>query len=104
MAYKLGGGDINLVIPKSKMVITQSLKSLHASLKHLTWTTKKISEGDFGHKVEFMGEFSEAFNSMSEQLQTSFQERENSTEELKNQVAELGKARRATLNLSLIHI
>ncbi|MBF0558047.1 MAG: response regulator [Nitrospirae bacterium] len=99
IAYQLGGGDINFTPPKVKTLIGQSLKSLHASLKNLTWTTKQIEQGDFGHKVDFMGEFSEAFNSMSRQLQTSFQEREKTNQELQSQVAELAKARRGTLNI-----
>ncbi|MBN2808535.1 MAG: GGDEF domain-containing protein [Deltaproteobacteria bacterium] len=41
-----------------------SIKSLQASLRHLTWQTKRIASGDFTQRVEFMGEFSESFNSM----------------------------------------
>jgi signal transduction histidine kinase/CheY-like chemotaxis protein len=99
IAYRIGGGDIDFTTPKLKTVIGQSLKSLHASLKNLTWTTKQIAQGEYGHKVEFMGEFSDAFNSMSQQLQDSFKEREQSTQKLQEQVAEMGRARRATLNI-----
>ena len=46
-----------------------------------------------------MGEFSEAFNSMTEQLQTSFQERKKSEEDLQHQLDELAEARKAMLNI-----
>ncbi|MBF0536601.1 MAG: hypothetical protein HQK90_16555 [Nitrospirae bacterium] len=99
MAYQLASGEINFEPCKGNTLIAQSLKSLQASLKNLTWTTKQIALGDFGHKVDFMGEFSEAFNSMAVQLDNSFRERKNITADLQNQVAELGRARRAMLNI-----
>ncbi|MBF0204185.1 MAG: response regulator [Desulfamplus sp.] len=73
-AYSLSRGDINFSVPSSKvtLLIMQSLKSLQASLKHLTWTTQQIAMGDLNQSVSFMGEFSEAFNTMTSQLKTSF--------------------------------
>jgi two-component system sensor histidine kinase/response regulator len=97
--YQLGRGDITVDPPKGNMIINQSLKGLHASLRNLTWITQQVATGDFTHKVSFMGEFSAAFNSMTEQLQTSFQERNRTTEDLQNQIGELGKARKAMLNI-----
>ncbi|HTY02300.1 MAG TPA: ATP-binding protein [Rhodocyclaceae bacterium] len=41
-----------------------SLKGLHANLRHLTWQTQQVAAGDFTQKVDFLGEFSVAFNSM----------------------------------------
>ncbi|MBI5590954.1 MAG: hypothetical protein HY881_10780, partial [Deltaproteobacteria bacterium] len=99
LTYQLARGEINFEPPKGKMIIVQSLKSLHSSLKNLTWTTKQIATGDFSQQVGFMGEFSDAFNSMTEQLQTAFQERNRSMEDLQNQIGELAKARRAMLNI-----
>ncbi len=98
-AYHLGRGEIDIDPAKGGLIIVQSLKSLHASLRTLTWTTKQIATGDFSQRVSFMGEFSEAFNSMTQQLQTSFQERNKSMEDLQNQIGELGKARKAMLNI-----
>jgi PAS domain S-box-containing protein len=54
------------------MIILQSAKSLQGSLRHLTWKTQQIAKGDFSHEVDFMGNFSVAFNSMSQQLKESF--------------------------------
>ncbi|QWR77602.1 HAMP domain-containing protein [Candidatus Magnetomonas plexicatena] len=97
--YQLSNGEINFESLKGKTKISQSLKALQASLKHLTWTTKQIANGDFGHKVDFMGEFSEAFNSMAEQLDNAFKERVKTMEKLQSQVVELRKAQRAMLNI-----
>ncbi|MCK9390711.1 MAG: response regulator [Syntrophales bacterium] len=97
--YHLGRGEINVEPPRGNMIIFQSLKTLHASLRNLTWITKQVAAGDFSQQVSFMGEFSAAFNSMTEQLQTSFQERKRTTDDLHNQIGEMDKARKAMLNI-----
>jgi len=99
LIYTLSRGDLSFEAPKGKMLILQSLKNLQASLRHLTWTTQQIARGDFSHKVDFMGEFSEAFNSMARQLKDSFAEREKTNEALQNRVHELNEARLAMLNM-----
>ena len=99
LMYSLSRGDIHFEAPKGRMRVIQSLKSLQASLSNLTWTTQQIAKGEFDHSVNFMGEFSEAFNSMTQQLKISFQEREKATQALHDQVGELAKARRAMLNI-----
>jgi len=48
-----------------------SLKTLQSNLLHLTWQIQQVSAGNFSHRVDFMGEFSEAFNSMVVQLDTA---------------------------------
>jgi len=58
------------------------LKSLHASLRHLTWQAKRIAEGDYNQRVAFMGEFADAFNAMVMQLA----EREQSLEDKIKQI------------------
>ncbi len=97
--YHLGRGEIDFEAPKGNLIITQSLKGLQASLKNLTWVAKQIAEGDFNQRISFMGEFSEAFNSMTKQLQASFQERKESMDNLQDQVEELSKTRKAMLNI-----
>lgn len=99
LAFQLGKGDIGAEPPRGKTVITQSLKSLQASMKNLTWITQQIAKGDFQQKVSFMGEFSTAFNSMTKQLQDSFEERAKATAKMQSQIDELARARRAMLNI-----
>jgi signal transduction histidine kinase/CheY-like chemotaxis protein len=97
--YTLSRGDLSFEAPRGKLLILQSLKSLQASLRHLTWATQQIATGDFSHEVDFMGDFSAAFNSMTQQLKDSFAERKKANEALQNQIKELNDARVAMLNM-----
>jgi len=45
-------------------IIPGCLKSLQANLRHLIWQVQMVEKGDLTQKVHFMGEFSDAFNSM----------------------------------------
>jgi len=67
-AKALAKGDLSIDLPPSANEVAAPLKSLHASLKHLTWQSKQVAKGDYKQHVDFMGEFSEAFNTMIEQL------------------------------------
>lgn len=50
------------------------LKTLQAHLRHLTWQVEQVANGDFSQRVDFMGSFSSAFNSMVLQLEQSINE------------------------------
>src|SRR5512141_1028675 len=65
-------GDLDLNVPTGKMHVLQSFKNLHANLRHLTWKTQQIAGGDLTQHIDFMGGFSEAFNSMTQQLRDAF--------------------------------
>lgn len=78
----LSRGELEFDPPKGGMYILQSFKNLHANLRHLTWKTQQIANGDFSQKVDFMGSFSEAFNSMTQQLQSAFTKIEQQNKEL----------------------
>jgi diguanylate cyclase (GGDEF)-like protein len=65
-------GDLGCKVVK-KGYLAGALKTLQASLCHLTWQTQMIASGDFSQRVDFMGEFAESFNSMVEQLAASRQ-------------------------------
>jgi hypothetical protein len=47
-----------------KNFLASPFKELHSRLLHLTWQAKQVASGDFNQRVDFMGEFSEAFNAM----------------------------------------
>jgi diguanylate cyclase (GGDEF)-like protein len=68
-------GNLDHQITK-KGYLPGSIKALQASLHHLTWQTKMIASGDFSQRVDFMGEFSESFNSMVTLLDESMQKLE----------------------------
>jgi diguanylate cyclase (GGDEF)-like protein len=68
LALALAAGDLSAPIPPGTGAVLGSLKALHANLRHLTWQTQQVATGDFSQRVDFMGEFSRAFNDMVEQL------------------------------------
>lgn len=80
----LSKGDLNLDSNKSRLLINSAVMNLHMGLKHLTWKTKQIANGDLDQRVDFMGEFSDAFNSMTQQLKISFDEIKKKKTELRN--------------------
>ncbi len=85
--YAISRGELDYEPPKGQLQILQSFKSMQANLKHLTWKTQQIAKGDFNHKVDFIGDFSEAFNDMTRQLKESF-------EQIKEQNHQLSEANR----------
>jgi hypothetical protein len=44
--------------------LASPFKELHSRLQHLTWQAKQVAGGDYAQRVDFMGEFSDAFNFM----------------------------------------
>lgn len=46
----------------------RKFKNIHANLNHLTWQAKQVAKGDYSQTVSYLGEFSEAFNTMTQQL------------------------------------
>lgn len=73
-------GDLETGHLLGRMPVVQSLKALHSNLRHLTWKTQQIAAGDLEQRVDFMGEFSTAFNRMTQQLKDSYQELERRNE------------------------
>ena len=63
----IGSGNLDHAI-KEKGYLAGTIKGLQASLRHLTWQTQAIASGDFSQRMDFMGDFSEAFNKMTQKL------------------------------------
>ena len=99
LVQALSGGDVEYQPPRSQSALMGNLKNLQGSLRHLTWTTQQITKGDFSHKVDFMGDFAEAFNSMAGQLEDAFAKSRASEDSMQAQIKELAGARRAMLNM-----
>jgi diguanylate cyclase (GGDEF)-like protein len=70
LSYALSKGNLRM-FAYSKGFVLSNLKALQANLRHLTWQTKQVAEGDFSQRVEFLGEFSESFNEMAAKLEAS---------------------------------
>ena len=64
----LAEGNLSASLPQRENRLAGPLKSLHAQMLHLTWQAKEVADGNYNLSVDFMGEFSEAFNRMILQL------------------------------------
>jgi len=60
----LSQGLLNVEAPKASNVLASPFKELHSQLRTLVWQVQQIAQGDYKQRVDFMGEFSLAFNSM----------------------------------------
>ncbi|MBN2232928.1 MAG: hypothetical protein JW781_08950 [Deltaproteobacteria bacterium] len=81
----LSNGELADIKVSPKNFFGSPFKELHSRLLHLTWQAKQVATGDFSQRVDFMGDFSEAFNSMI----VSLDEHEKM---LKNKITELEQA------------
>lgn len=64
-------GELDIRPMAGRMAVIHSFKALQSNLKHLTWKTQQIAGGDLEQRVDFMGDFSIAFNAMTRQLKDS---------------------------------
>ena len=65
-------GDFSVQIT-NRGAIWGYLKTLQANLLHLTWQVEQVAAGDLSQRVDFMGDFSAAFNKMVVQLEDSLE-------------------------------
>lgn len=80
LANALAKGDLSVPLPPPENELAAPLKSLQASLKHLTWQSQQVAKGNYKQSVDFMGEFSDAFNTMIRQLSERQQKLEDEIE------------------------
>ena len=66
-ATALGNGNLRQD-PPSRAHLLDPLKQLQSNLRHLTWQTQRVAAGDLEQRVDFLGDFSRAFNQMIEAL------------------------------------
>jgi adenylate cyclase len=64
-------GELDTRPVLGRMEAVQAFKALQSNLKHLTWKTQQVAAGDLEQEVDFMGDFSIAFNTMTRQLKDS---------------------------------
>lgn len=67
-AAALSRGNLSVQPPPRENFLCENLKNIHANLNHLTWQAKQVAKGDYSQTVSYLGEFSEAFNTMTQQL------------------------------------
>ena len=73
---QIAQGELDVPPLLGRTAVVQSFKTLQSNLRHLTFKTQQIAGGDLEQKVDFMGDFSTAFNSMTRQLKDSYEELE----------------------------
>lgn len=77
---KLSKGQLSSKIV-SRLPVANGLKNLQATLRHLTWQTKQIANGNFSQRTDYLGEFSDSFNWMVTQLELNHSARMSEIEE-----------------------
>ncbi len=60
----LSRGELSAPQPSPDNRMAAPLVEMHSRLRQLTRQTQEIARGDYTQRIDFMGEFSEAFNSM----------------------------------------
>ncbi|MDO8735773.1 MAG: diguanylate cyclase [Thermoleophilia bacterium] len=59
----LSEGRLDADAPRGNFLISP-FKQMQSNLRHLVWQTGRIAQGDLNQHVDFLGEFSDSFNSM----------------------------------------
>lgn len=67
-ATELSTGNLSVEFPPKENFFCAPLKNLHANLNHLTWQAQQIANGDYSQHIDYLGDFSMAFNLMITQL------------------------------------
>ena len=80
----LSNGNLADFTPSRDNFLCENLKNIHANLNHLTWQAKQVAKGDYSQTVSYLGEFSEAFNTMTKQLREREQFLKQEAEREKN--------------------
>lgn len=64
----LSRGNLSRAYPSEENFLCHNLKQMHENLSHLVWQAKQVAIGDYSQHVSCLGEFSDAFNTMTDQL------------------------------------
>lgn len=83
-AADLATGNLTGLYPPRDNFLCRNLKNLHANVNHLTWQAKQVAAGDYSQYVSYLGDFSEAFNTMIAQLKEREQTLKEEAEREKN--------------------
>ena len=87
----LAQGELSDIKPAPNNFLASPFKELHSRLRHLTWQAKQVASGDYLQRVDFMGEFSEAFNAMIIELGRNERLLRNKIDELEQALGHIKK-------------
>lgn len=65
---ELSKGNLSAPFPDRRNFLSMGVKNLHSKLNHLVWQLKQVADGDFEQIIDYMGELSDGFNWMTDQL------------------------------------
>jgi diguanylate cyclase (GGDEF)-like protein/PAS domain S-box-containing protein len=82
----LSNGDLSQSLQGVTGPVAGGLKSLQSGLRHLTWQTGQIAAGDYSQSVDFMGDFSKAFNAMVADLGAAHGRLQQANRELSREI------------------
>ncbi len=80
--HPLSKGDLQDISINRWNLMGSPFKELHSRLLNLTWQTGQIAKGDYSQRIDFMGEFSNSFNTMVKALDTKDRSLKAKIEEL----------------------
>ncbi len=83
--FPLSRGELSDIRIQPNNFLGSPFKELHSRLIHLTWQAGQVANGDYQQRLDFMGDLSEAFNSMVVELACK-------EKALKKKIEELAKA------------
>ena len=59
----LSAGNLDVEAPQGNLLVGP-FKGLQANLRHMVWQTQQIARGDYSQQIDFLGDFSDSFNSL----------------------------------------
>lgn len=95
----LAKGNLSEFNPSRNNFLCDNLKNIHANLEHLTWQAKQVAKGDYSQHVSYMGDFSNSFNQMTEQLKEREEHLKSETELEKKHAETVNKYNQLLLEL-----
>ena len=87
----LAQGELSDIKLAPNNYLASPFKELHSRLRHLTWQAKQVAKGDYSQRVDFMGEFSEAYNAMVIALERNEQLLRKKIDELEQALGHIKK-------------
>jgi hypothetical protein len=88
----LSNGNLNdIKPPQPRNFLVSPFKELHSRLLHLTWQAEQVARGDYSQRVDFMGDFSNAFNHMVESLDKTEKALRGKIEELEAAISRISQ-------------
>ena len=87
----LAQGELSDIKLAPNNYLASPFKELHSRLRHLTWQAKQVAKGDYSQRVDFMGEFSEAYNAMVIALERNEKLLRNKIDELEQALGHIKK-------------